>query len=513
VVGAPRIALGGFAIECNRGAEPAGRQDFEAGHWYEGPALMDALRMRPPALVGEALGFVETMDAAGPWVPLPLLDVASHPKGLVDHALFAEIRDSLLARLSAQRAEGGLDGVLLVLHGAAITLEEADAEGALLEAVRALIGPWVPLVATLDLHANVSPRMLRAADALVVYRSNPHIDMHERGAEAARFMQRMLHEPGWRPARALLRLAVLAPTITMRTAAGSGPFADMAAASAQAQAQGEVLSAAVLGSFPHSDTPDIGLAVLVHAESVAQAEAVAERVAAIGWAARAAFDPPLLAPPEALARCQGPGRWIVADLGDNPGGGAPANDWGLLRMLRGQGRRPVLAGLIHDPALAAAAHALGRGAALMLPALGHAASRVLALSDGRCTGRRGLLAGASIQLGATAALVADGLTVVATTQRFSPNDPICFEHLGLVLADFELIVLKSRGHFRAGFDEYTDDAHVVEAATPGVTSPDLRAVRWQQRPRPLWPLDARFDPAGAGQGVHAQRFTEPGSCR
>lgn len=508
MLAAPRIALGGFAIECNRGAEPAGRADFEAGHWLEGQSLIDALRAKPATRVGEALGFVEAMDAAGSWVPLPLLDVASHPKGPVDDALFALVCASMQARLKQHLDEAGVDGVMLVLHGAAITPQHADPDGALLAAVREQIGHTAPLVATLDLHANVSPRMLRAADALVVYRTNPHVDMHTCGAEAARWMLRMLRQPRWRPARTLLRLPLVAPTITMRTAAGSGPFADMAAACAAAEAGGEALSAVVLGSFPHSDTPDVGLAVLVHAESVGPSQAVAERIAAIGWMARAAFDPPLLPPAEALARCAGPGRWIVADLGDNPGGGAPANDWRLLEMLHTQGRPGVLAGLLHEPALAAAAHAGGEGGKVMLAALHGAVARVRALSDGRCTGRRGLLAGALIQLGDTAALVVDGLTVVVTTHRFSPNDPMCFEHLGLVLADFELIVLKSRGHFRAGFDEFADDTHVVEAATPGVTSPDLRAVRWQQRPRPLWPLDEAAEPVC---WAHTTRFTESGS--
>ncbi len=503
----PRVAVGGFSIECNRGAEPATRADFEAVRHLEGAALLAALRANPPVLAGELPGFVAGMDSAGPWYLLPLLDTAAHPKGPVDEAFFGEVAGALLAQLAAHQREGALDAVFLALHGAAITPTEADPDGALLEAVRALVGPGVPLVATLDPHANVSPRMLRAADALVVFRTNPHVDMQACGAEAARLVQRMCAEPVWRPARALLRLPLLAPTITMRTAPGSGPFADIAAAAAAAEAAGEAVSAAVLGSFPHSDTPDIGLAVLVHAESAAAAEAVAERIAAIGWAARAAFDPPLVPPAQALSRCRGPGRWIVADLGDNPGGGAPANDWRLLRALYDEARPRVLAGLLHEPALAAAAHRAGCGAQVAIPALRGLPSRVRALSDGRFVGRRGLLAGASVQLGPCAALECGTLTVVVSTLRFSPNDPMCFEHLGLALADFEVIVLKSRGHFRAGFDEYTDDAHIIEAATPGVTSPDLRSVAWQQRPRPMWPLDS------TASMDDARRCIEPGVKR
>jgi microcystin degradation protein MlrC len=498
VTKAPRVALGGFAIECNRSAEPATRADFDAGHWLQGAALMQALRADPPLRVGEPLGFIQAMDDAAPWQPVPLLDVASHPKGPVQQALFEAILQQLIRSLQTAQAEGGVDAVFLALHGAAITAHDADPEGTLLWAVRQCVGAAVPVVATLDLHANVSPRMVQAADALVVFRTNPHVDMHACGGEAAALLQRMLAEPTWRPARALLRLPLLAPTLTMLTAPGSGPFAEMMSAALEAQAQGEALAAAVLGSFPHSDTPDIGLAVLVHADDCAQATAVAQTIADIGWRARAAFDPHLTGPTEALAMLQEahaaahPARWLLADLGDNPGGGAPATDLSLLAALlplMAAGGRRAVAGLLHAPELAERAHALGLGAELLLPGLAAAPFAVSALSDGRCVGRRGLLAGAPIRLGPTAAVSSNGLTLVISSERFSPNDPVCFEHLGLALTDFDVIVLKSRGHFRAGFDEFVAPQHIVEVATAGVTSPDLRRVRWQQRPVPVFPLD------------------------
>jgi microcystin degradation protein MlrC len=507
----PRVAFGGFAIECNAFARAATRADFEADTWLGGEALLAAVRGgggQAASLVGEHAGFFAAMDAAGPWRPVPLFDARAHPNGPVPDALLHTIEAAILAPLrAATAAPGGVHAVVLMLHGAAVTPACSDPEGRLLDAVRGSVGANVPVVAVLDLHANVSPRMLRAADALVPYRTNPHVDQRACGAEAARFVRRLL--AGERFVRVLHRLAILAPTVSMRTTPGAGPFARMARAAADAEQRGEVVAAAVLGGFPHTDVPDAGLAVLVHAARGADgpAHAVAARVGTIGREAAADFDPPMLGLHAGVARaCElaatsgRDGPVLVADLGDNPGGGAPATSMQLVHAITAAGGARVLAGLLHDPGLAAAAHRAGAGAWVVLPASfgapGPAAEapartgEVVALSDGCCTGRRGLLAGAPIRLGPCAAIALGTLTVVVSTERFSPNDPMCFEHLGLDLRAFDVVVLKSRGHFRAGFDEYAGDPRVVEVATDGVTSPRLASFAWRRRPRPVFPLDA-----------------------
>jgi microcystin degradation protein MlrC len=493
----PCIAVARFAVECNRFAPPLSKADFEADTFCFGSDWAETWRPQPPA--GELAGFVAAMDAAGPWTPCALGAALAHPNGPVPDALFAAVQQRLIAELRQARARagvGGVEGVVLMLHGAAITPSDPEPEATLAEAVRAEVGPGVPLVVVLDLHANLSPRLLSVADALVPYRSNPHVDQAACGAEAARLLRRLLAGERW--ARVLLRLPLVASTITMRTAPGSGPFADMTEAAARLQAAGDAVVAAVLGSFPHSDTPSIGLAVLVQGPHADAATRQARAIAALGWQQRAAFDPPLCPPDEAVARTlrhlaePAPPLLALADLGDNPGGGAAARDLELLRALHRAGvpqHGRVLAGLLHDPDAVQATHRAGVGAALPAPGGLHPAARVQALSDGRCTGRRGLLAGAALNLGPCAALAFDGIVLVLSSHRFSPNDPVCFEHLGLDLRHFRVLVLKSRGHFRAGFDEFVGDDQVLEVATPGVTSPDLRRLAWQHRPRPVWPLD------------------------
>src|SRR5579883_368902 len=182
----PHIALLGFAIECNRFAPVATRQHFSH---FAGAALIAEARTAAPRLHPEMPGFVAAMDAAGPWTPVPIVLAAAAPNGPVEHGFFAAILEEIRAGLSAA---GRLDGVYICEHGAALTTEDDDPDGTLFAAVRAIVGPGVPVVATLDLHANISARMVEALDVFVGYRTNPHLDMRERGAEAAAALRQML---------------------------------------------------------------------------------------------------------------------------------------------------------------------------------------------------------------------------------------------------------------------------------------------------------------------------------
>ena len=140
-------------------------------------------------MLPETPGFVAAMDAAGPWQPVGIALAMSEPNGPVEHGFFEELLDTIERRLTAALP---VDGVYICAHGAAVTTEEDDPEGVLFEMVREIVGPDVPVVATFDLHANVSDRMVDPIDAFIGYRTNPHLDMRERGAEAAAVLREML---------------------------------------------------------------------------------------------------------------------------------------------------------------------------------------------------------------------------------------------------------------------------------------------------------------------------------
>nr|WP_207191519.1 M81 family metallopeptidase [Paracraurococcus ruber] len=496
----------GFSIECNRFAPPATQRDFETRCWLEGEAIVTDARGPAPRALGEMPGFVADMDAAGPWQPRPILLAMAEPNGPVEHAAFEAMMARWRAGLEALR--GQAEGVYAVLHGAGLTTELDDPEGAVQSLVREVLGP-VPFVCSYDLHANVSDGMVRDCDAFVGYRTNPHLDMRERGAESAQLLRRLL--AGERAHRALIRLPIVAPTVSMLTAAG--PYAEVIDLGQElAPLDPAIWNVSVMGGFAYGDTPFNGMAVVVTASDRDSADSMAERLARAAWARRDRFVADLTPLDVAVARAKGTKVPLAfADVADNPGGGGRGNTMHILEAFHEAGVEGCLMGVIHDPLLAEEAHRLGIGARFTAQfnrpqgtlsaedEFSHpfaAEAEVVALSDGRVTGRRGIFAGTAMTLGPTAALRLGGITVVVISIRTQCADPAFLEHLGLDIGAARCVVVKSRGHFRGGFDEFFTGDRIVEVDAPGLTSPILSRFHWTKLPRPVLPLDpeARWSP-------------------
>ncbi|MGI4861613.1 MAG: M81 family metallopeptidase [Janthinobacterium lividum] len=500
----PRIALLGFSIECNHFAPPAGRSQFRC--LLNGADILSDARDASPLALGEMPGFVADMDAAGPWQPRPIHLAMAEPNGPVEHGFFEEMctvwRDGLRA------LRGAVDGVFCVMHGAGVTTADLDPEGSLQEMIRAELGADIPLVCSYDLHAHVSTAMVRTCDAFVGYRTNPHLDMRERGAESAQLLRRLLAgETTYLTSR---RLPIIGPSVSLLSA--QGPYAEVIDLGQKRQAEigPAIWNVSVMAGFAQSDVPYQGMTVVVTgaAAATAQVDALADELATALWARRDRFIATLTSLPDAvqLARTS-PVPLVFADVADNPGGGGSGKTMWILRAFVDAGVADTIVGIINDPALAADAHAAGVGAALTArfnrPVDGVApdafcepwevAATVLALSNGQVTGRRGIFAGTSIRLGATAALRIDDITVVVISNRTQCADPVFLEHLGLDIGAARNVVLKSRGHFRGGFDEFFQHEQVIEVDAPGLTSPILTRFDWRHVPRPVLPIDAEAE--------------------
>src|ERR1700728_1388340 len=191
----PKIAILGFAIESNRFAPVSTRADFVSRCYLAGEELLAESRSLAPAMTPEIPAFVRAMDEAGAWTPAPILFANAESGGPVDHAFFTE---TCAAFREGLKAAMPLDAVYICEHGAAITTEDRDPDGAVFTLVREIVGPNIPIVATVDLHANISDRMVDAVDVLISYKCNPHTDMAERGAEAAATLRELLG--GMKPA-------------------------------------------------------------------------------------------------------------------------------------------------------------------------------------------------------------------------------------------------------------------------------------------------------------------------
>ncbi len=494
----PRIAICGFSIECNRFAPVATREHFA---YFAGDEIAAEARLPAPRMLGEIPGFVADMDASRGWEPVGIAFAAAEPNGPTDHAFFRELLADIETRLTAALP---VDAVYICEHGAGITTEDDDPDGELFATVRRVVGPDVPVVATLDLHANISDRMVSMIDAFIGYRTNPHMDMRERGIEAAQTIRELL--AGTKTETAFVRLPIVPPTVTMLTAAG--PYADMIDFG-QTKVGPEIMNVSVMGGFAFSDTAKNGIAVVVTARRDRRnskvAEAVAREIAQFGWDNRNRFYPQLTPLDDAIGKAVAASSDLAlpalcfADVADNPGGGGRGNTMYLLKALYEANVKNALVGIIYDPLLAAEAHQYGlhynfdarfnRDETTQFSEAWSAPARVVALSDGECVGRRGIYAGMSLGMGKCAALRIGGVTVVVVSKRRQCADPIFFEMLGLDIAKARIVVVKSRGHFRGGFDEFFKHEQIVEVDLPGLTSPMLKNFTWSRLPRPVIPLD------------------------
>src|SRR5690242_5874952 len=356
----PRVALLGFSIECNKFAPPATKAHFLARTYLEGDAVIQEARSPTPTMLPETPGFVAAMDASGPWSPVGIALAMTEPNGPVEHAFFLELLDTITRRL---RAALPVDAVYICSHGAGLTTEEDDPDGVLFERVRDIVGPDVPIAATLDLHANVSDRMVQSIDVFIGYRTNPHLDMRERGAEAASAIREMLR--GLKPQHAFVRLPIVPPTVTMLTAAG--PYAEMIDFG-QRRMTPDIMNVSVMGGFAFADTAKNGLTVVVTARHDRRAaERLAGEIAELGWANRQRFYPRLTSLDDAVEKALAVGRELslpalaLADVADNPGGGGRGNTTFLLRAFHEAGVAGALLGVFYDPDLAAEAHRQGLG--------------------------------------------------------------------------------------------------------------------------------------------------------
>jgi len=496
----PRVALMGMILESNRYAKPASKADFDSLTWMGGNALMAEARSNTPSLAQEFAAFVRGMDATGPWTPLPLLLAACHPHGPVEEAVFEEYSEAIVKGLSQP-----VDAVYLCHHGAMVATHLDDPDGELARRVRAAVGPDVPIVQTLDLHGNISDMMCDNADLIVGYRTNPHVDFIERGEEVAFSLRRILAGQA-SPKVVHVKLPLAPASVALLTA--DGPYGELIdyGQRRQAELRGQILNVSIFGNFVFSDTPYNGLSVVVTARRDREvAQALANEIAVKAWDMRHRFVRTLTPIAEAvrLAKAEGRAPVIFSDAGDNPGGGGSGRTTELLAALHAAGADGVYYGSFADPELAEEAHRLGAGTTFTARFNRSAGSNtweqwdrpfeaeatISGLHDGEVIGHLGMTAGRRMHLGPSARLIIGGIEVIVITDRTQTADPIFFEMFGLDVADARTIVVKSRGHFRAGFLPWFPPENVYEVDTGGLTSPVLDRWPFEWLIRPSFPLD------------------------
>ena len=493
----PKVAIAGFALEANSFSPVSTREDFEKSCWHEG-AIITELARQTSNLPAEVTGFYARMDEKGPWIPAPTIVIGAPPGGPVVQAVWTEFMEKLEKSL---RAAMPVDAVYVSNHGASSAEHLDDTEGDMMSLIREIVGPDVPVIATHDLHCNVSERTVDALDALISYRTNPHVDQRERAAEAADLLVEMLS--GMKTQKAFIRMPITPPSVTLLTA--RGPYADlvkMGTAMMQTPTEGPIANVSVSAGFVFSDLPKCGITICVTSRGdLAAAQRCALKLARAAWADRARYVPDMLEIPEAIEKAQQTTvPLLFADVADNPGGGGRGNTSWLLAAFHAAKIPGVLLGVFIDPALAQQAHQAGEGREF--DAVFNATesqfskrftgrARVLKLTDGEGLGRRGILRGKKFSLGPSALieLVDTGTRVVVGSLRRQLCDPAMLEMHGIDIATVRILIVKSRGHYRAGFDEFFPESQIFDVDSPGLTTPNLKNVDFKRLPRPVFPID------------------------
>lgn len=489
-----RIATGGISHETSTFAgPPTTLQDFAAGlGFFRGPDILERFRGTNNCTGG----FLEGAARHG-FELVPLLWTFAYPGGLIPRADYESLRGELLARLAQARADRPVDGVLLDLHGAMVVEGIDDGDGDLIAAVRQAVGPGCPIMATFDLHGNHTQQRLDAATAVIGFDTYPHVDMAERGREAADLIVRAVRGEV-RPVSALRPLPLFWSAACQVTA--HPPIDEAFRLVHEAERRPGILSITLATGFPWADVPHMGASVIVVADGDRQlARATADEIGDWIWQRRDRWYRPPLSVREALALGEREGRYpiILADMADNTGGGAPGDSTEVLHTFLELGLRDALLLYLVDPETARQAHAAGKGQRIAVrlggksdPVQGPPVEReveVVALSNGRFTYDGPMYGGLTGDLGPSAWLRHAGVNVVVVSARMQPLDQAFARSLGIDCAAQRYLAVKSAVHFRSGFERIAGSIHNVNARA--IHTHDFAQLPYRRRSRPMFPLE------------------------
>ncbi len=468
-----------------------GRYGPQAGPAY-GAAALAAYR----GTATPAGAFVDLIEREGAELAFPIAANATPggcpEDGLIDHA----------AERIIEEVRKGCDALFLDLHGGMATPGYDDPEGELLARIRKA-APGLPIAVALDFHTNLSQQTIDNATVITGYRTYPHVDQYETGERAGRTLLRAL--AGEIEPRMLWHSLPILSHLNRQTPSRQ-PMKDIMDRAIAAEADGTVLNASVLGCFPLADIPYVGMhgiVVIDAKKDTGQGGRLLHELMSMAWDRRAdfVFDVEPVEKSIAHARSLGEGPVLLADHGDVAGSGGSTDVMAVLEEAMRQGLTDMCVGPIWDPVAVEKMIAAGVGASIDIdvggltdaPAIGHRgrplrlSGTVRRITDGRFKVTGPMATGTGQNLGPCAVLDTGGIEIVVSSERHEPFDTGCFTHAGIDPARKRYILIKSRQHFRAGFDPII--RHVVMVSGPGITTSDYSQYPWDRVRRPIYPLD------------------------
>jgi microcystin degradation protein MlrC len=475
------------------------RCDYDAFHIEHGDELL--MHRGKNTSIGGAL---DSFDGEPEIEVVPVFAARAGSDGLLSAHGWERLRNELIS--AAREHAGSVDGVYVSLHGAMGAEGELDPEGALLEELRSMVGPDIPVVISLDLHGILTERMIRNCNAIAIYHTYPHIDFADTGARAARLLTGRL-AGGTRPVVARVVIPALVRGDELITK--SGCYGTLIRECQRLERDGTALAAGIMIGNPFTDVPELCSQVIVMTDgNEASARREAERIAAEFWSLRHRMQAKLVSLERAIAQAATIDRPVsFTDAADATSSGATGDSNRILRALADAGYSKRVLAQIVDPRAAAAAHAVGVGGRIEVELGGSLdpdrftpmpiSARVRLLSDGQARLETMKL---PLAAGPTAVLEWNNFTVVVMSRTVSLFDRAMYYANGLDPRDFDLIVVKSPHTERHMYDDWVEVNFNIDA--PGATSADLRSLGHTICARPIYPLDDAVEFSPSAQIFH-----------
>ncbi|WP_158606761.1 M81 family metallopeptidase [Paenibacillus ginsengarvi] len=490
------IIIGGLLQESNTFSEASSAmRDFEQYYFRTGSQLLE-----PQKAENELAGFIKAAADHPEMTLLPTVFAQAVSSGKIPRRTFDELKRLLAERLAGLPA---CDGVLFTLHGAWVAEDNDDADGEIVELLRLHVGPDVPIVITLDSHANVTRKLVETVDGIVGYRTFPHTDYVPTGYRAAELLRRIVRGEA-KPHIRLCKVPMIVPAERHETA--RGPMAELWEEALAGEREGRCAMTSLFLVQPWLDIAEMGCSVVVMDDDPAKAEEEAGRLAASMWSKRKQFDIRLYGVEEMVVmleeqRGRG-GPVVVSDSADSPGAGSPGDSNFVLRellRLKTHHRWNCLLSIV-DPGAARAAAEAGEGRTVRLQ-VGHSVSRaygeplaiegvVAKVGSGKFRFGGGTVAGLEANMGRCAVVQIGTVSVLLMENATFTGDPAMYRSVGLEPADADLVLVKSAAQFRAEYELLTDRIYILD--TPGASTANLTGLPFRHIPRPMYPFDS-FD--------------------
>lgn len=482
-----RIFAASIGTETNTFAPiPTSMQSFVEGYRFAPGEHPDE-----PALCTAPLWVARRRAKAEGWTLIEGSCSWAEPAGLVARAVHEALRDEVLGQL---RAAMPVDGVLLGLHGAMVADGYDDCEGDLLEAVRSIVGPNVPIGVELDPHCHLTEKRVRNSTLIICYKEFPHTDYVERGEEVVELTLRAIRGE-IKPVMSMVDCRMIGSFPTSLQ-----PMRSFVDKISSLEGKDDVLSISIAHCFPYADVPELGSRMLVVTnDQRAKGDQLARQLADEFFSMRGKTLPPYLNPDQVIdLALEGPGPIVVADPADNAGGGAPSDSTFILRRLMERNFVGAALGPLWDPMAVQLCFMAGEGGQLRLRFGGKTAPSSGQPIDALVTVKR--LKRPHVQtfiktiydMGDCAAIEFGGIEVVLVSNRIQAMGSDLFTGIGIDLASKKLVVVKSTNHFYASYSPLA--SRVLYCDTPGPIPRDHRKVPYTRIKRPIWPLDENVSP-------------------